>query len=230
MAARDIRGRAGGRLGGAMASDVTGFLRDEDRLVWQRPMYAGAVTASVVLHGSPLIVTVRPTAAEPPERNSSPAAITPINFDVERLPTSTGHLGLDGRPSHRPDVTEARVVVSGGRGLKGPEGFAMIEDLADAFGESAVGASRAVVDAGWRPHSEQVGQTGKVVSPELYVAVGISGAIQHLAGMKTSGTIVAINKDADAPIFKVADLGIVGDAFEIVPEFAKAVRATRSGA
>jgi electron transfer flavoprotein alpha subunit len=148
------------------------------------------------------------------------AAIDPSSARVKVTETRIGGGG-------KLDLAEAPVVVAGGRGLKAKENFNLVEDLAAAFGNAAVGATRAVTDDGWRPHSDQIGQTGRLVSPELYIAVGISGAVQHLAGMRTSKTIVAINKDKDAPIFKVADYGIVGDVFEVIPALTQAVRDAR---
>jgi len=215
---KDLAPRVAASLGKGLASDCTGLEIEEGRLVATRPVYAGKAIVKIAFRGAPALASLRPKVF--PLTEHRPGAVATVEslavaFDAaqEARTTVSALSAATGGPA---DLTEADVIVSGGRGLKGPENFAMIEELARALG-ATVGASRAVVDAGWRPHGDQVGQTGKTVSPKLYVAVAISGAIQHLAGMSSSRCIVAINKDPDAPIFKVADYGIVGDAFEIVP-------------
>jgi electron transfer flavoprotein alpha subunit len=167
------------------------------------------------------MASLRPKMFAAIERAGS-AAVEPLAFDYDGSGAARV-TSVAAAAGGKADLTEAEIIVSGGRGLKGPENFGLIEQLAEALG-ATVGASRAVVDAGWRPHSDQVGQTGKTVSPRLYVAVGISGAIQHLAGMSSSRCVVAINKDPEAPIFKVADYGLVGDLFQVVPALTEAVK------
>jgi len=223
---RDLAPRVAGKLEAPLVTDVLAMSLDRDEVVVRHPIDTGKVIATLALKGTPAVVAIRPGAVVPAAAGRGlkvekvESAIAP---DAARVVTTELKIGA----SAKMDLGEAPIVVSGGRGLKAAENFKLIEDLADAFGNAAIGATRAVTDDGWRPHSEQIGQTGRLVSPDLYVAVGISGAIQHLAGMRTSKTIVAINKDKDAPIFKVADYGIVGDAFEIVPPLTAAVRAAR---
>ncbi len=224
---KDLAPRLAGRLGVAVASDCTGVEFEDGELVATRPIYAGKVFARVRLKGKPAIVSLRPKAFPAEDRVSEREAVVEsvsIAGLSDVLKERVVEVGSEGGAAV--DLTEADIIVSGGRGLKAPENFSIIEELADALG-GVVGASRAAVDAGWRPHSDQVGQTGKVVNPTLYVACGISGAIQHLAGMRSSKYIVAINKDKDAPIFKVADYGVVGDLFEIVPMLTEEVRKLR---
>jgi electron transfer flavoprotein alpha subunit len=205
-----------------LAGDVTGVTVDGGKLTITRPVYAGKVYAQLELKTSPAIVSVRPNTF-PVAHGSAQAKVEDLTPQVSQDQLGAKVVEVKAAKSEKADLTEAERIVSGGRGLKGPENFKMIEELAAEIG-ATVGASRAVVDLGWRPHSDQVGQTGKTVSPNLYVAVGISGAIQHLAGMSTSKCIVAVNKDKDAPIFKVADYGIVGDAFEIVPRMTEEIK------
>ena len=224
---RDLAPRVAARLGVSLASDVTGFELHGDTLTATHPAYTGKVIVTLRLSGSPALVSLRPGAVSPAEQPRT-ARVETAAPAVDPGSAKVVVTELAQRAAARMDLGEAPVIVSGGRGLRGAENFRLVEELADAFGNAAVGATRAVTDDGWRPATDQIGQTGRVVSPELYVAVGISGAIQHLAGMSSSKVIVAINKDADAPIFKIADYGIVGDLFEIVPRLTDEVRKARS--
>jgi electron transfer flavoprotein alpha subunit len=212
---RDLGPRLAARLGVGLASDCTAFAIDGGRLLATRPVFAGKALAKVKLNGDPQIATLRPNVLAAPEPEASATAM------VEPVSAAAGDVRakvveIIGAGEGEIDVAEADIIVSGGRGVAGPEGFAPIRSLAKTLG-AAVGASRAAVDAGWIEHAHQVGQTGKTVTPNLYIACGISGAIQHLAGMKTSKVIVAVNKDPEAPIFKLASYGIVGDLFEVAP-------------
>jgi electron transfer flavoprotein alpha subunit len=213
---KDLAPRVAAQLDVPLASDATALEVEGSDVIVTRPVYAGRAIAKVVIEGTPRIISIRPNMFRPQARN---AAGTVENVNAGALPPArTTVREVKAAGDAKVDVAEAPIVVSGGRGLKGPENWHLLESLRDALGAScALGASRAVVDAGWRPHAEQVGQTGKTVSPQLYFAVGISGAMQHLAGMRSAKTIVAINKDAEAPIFKIADYGIVGDATEVLP-------------
>jgi electron transfer flavoprotein alpha subunit len=217
--AKDILPRAAAMLRGAMASDAVRHELDDGRLLFDCPQYAGAVTATLRLVGSPQVVTVR-ASSYPIAQIAQPVTnpVEPLKLEAATFATRGQYEGLKSKKNTRPDVTEARVVVSGGRALKNTEDFErLVGRLADVLG-GAAGSSRALVDAGITPNELQVGQTGKIVAPEVYIALGISGAVQHLAGMKNSRTVVAVNSDPDAPIFDVADYGIVGDVYQVVPE------------
>jgi electron transfer flavoprotein alpha subunit len=220
---RDLAPRVAARLGVSVVTDVIAFELEGDTIVVRHPINIGKVIATLAISGNPAVIAMRPNVIAPAQNpkagrvEAAQPAIDPASARVKVVETRQGGGG-------KLDLAEAPVVIAGGRGLKAAENFKLVEDLASAFGNAAVGATRAVTDDGWRPHSDQIGQTGRLVSPELYIAVGISGAVQHLAGMRTSKTIVAINKDKDAPIFKVADYGIVGDVFEVVPALTEAIR------
>jgi electron transfer flavoprotein alpha subunit len=220
---KDLAPRVAAKLKAGCAPDCVALAVSGGDIVATRPIFAGKALLDVKVTTPVKVFTLRPNVFTAVAGSGSATVekasvgLTPADFGttVTEVRIATG----------RPDVTEADIIVSGGRGVKAPENFAMLEALADVLG-AGVGASRAVVDAGWRPHDEQVGQTGKTVSPTLYVACGISGAVQHLAGMSSSKYIVAINKDKDAPIFSVADYGIVGDLFEVVPALTAALEKT----
>lgn len=224
---RDLSPRVAAKLGVALLPDVTGFSVDGGAVVGQHPINNAKVIATLALSGSPALVSVRPAAftAAPDARALATEAITSA---VDPAASRVKVVELKQGNTDKIDLNDAPVIIAGGRGLKVAENFKLCEDLAEAFGNAAVGATRAVTDEGWRPHTDQIGQTGRNVSPDLYIAAGISGAIQHLAGMRTSRTIVAINKDKDAPIFKIADYGIVGDALEVLPVLTAAVKAAKA--
>ena len=223
---KDVLPRAAARLGAGYASDVTGLAMVDGKLQAVRPVYAGKAFATTTFSSAVQVATTRP--------NVFPAAEKAGAGTAEALAAPAGDFKsvvkeILAKAGGKVDLSEANVIVSGGRGMKDGANFKILEELADAIG-GVVGASRAAVDAGWGlPHSMQVGQTGKVVSPTLYIACGISGAIQHIAGMSSSKFIVAINKDSEAPIFKLANYGIVGDLFEVVPELTKAAKAMGIG-
>lgn len=211
---KDLAPRVAARLDAALATDCISVEVSEGDLKIVRPMYAGKIRATIRLKSDKKLLTVRPNVY-PAKENPVTAEVVEVVADPGEIKTKVTEVMAGSKD--KLDVTEADIIVSGGRGLKDPDNFHLISDLADKLG-AAQGASRAAVDAGWRPYEEQVGQTGKTVSPSLYIAVGISGAIQHLAGMSSSKYIVAINKDPEAPIFKIADYGIVGDLFDVVPK------------
>jgi len=219
---RDLAPRLAAKIGVGGIPDVTALTSDDGAFSAKRPVYSGKAIATATTAGkTPQVISLRPNvfAAEELGGAGEVVALDGLSLSIravvkELVAAAGGEL----------DVAEADIIVSGGRGIKGPENFALIKSLADALG-GAVGASRAAVDAGWISHSHQVGQTGKVVSPSLYIAAGISGAIQHLAGMSSSKIIVAINKDPDAPIFKIADYGVMGDLFDVIPPMVEAIKA-----
>jgi len=222
-AGKDVMGRVAQLLSAPLAQDCIGFEPEDGKILFQRELYGGKIIANVKLSGSPILVSFRPRSFTPMDRSDKPAEIK-SHSDKKYFSETTVTLKARSH-KERPDVTEASIVVSGGRGLQGPENWYILEDLIDAFGPTAtLACSRPVSDQGWRPHHEHVGQTGRSITPDLYIAVGISGATQHIAGIAGSKFILAINKDPDAPIFRVADYGIVGDLFEIVPELTSMIR------
>lgn len=222
---KDLAPRLAVKLGAGCLMDCVKLDTSSGEVTATRPVYAGKALVDVKFNSVKRVITIRPNVFKAQLMENSSVGVTVNEVSSPNLKTRV----VDFKKSEgKLDVAEADIIVSGGRGMKGPEHFNLIEDLADSLG-AAVGASRAVVDAGWRPHGEQVGQTGKTVSPSLYVACGISGAIQHLAGMSSSKYIVAINKDKDAPIFNIADYGIAGDLFDILPVLTEEIKKVKQG-
>jgi len=221
---KDLAPRVAARLGAALATDCTKVAVKDGALEFTRPIYAGKAFLSLRLKTTPQLATLRPNVFPLAPAGAGAGETIKLEAAIPEGAVKNRVTEVLKEESAELDVTEADVVVSGGRGLKGPEAFGLLRDLAAVFPRAAVGASRSAVDSGWIGHQHQVGQTGKTVSPGLYVAVGISGAIQHLAGMSSSKVIVAVNKDPEAPIFKVADYGVVGDLFEVVPKLTEEIK------
>jgi len=221
--ASDTAAGLAARLDAGLNWDLVDLASQDGSLVGTRPALEDSVYADVGWTSDVKLALFRPGAFDPAESGGE-AEVEAFTPSFEDFSTRATMIEQAHEESEGPSIEDADVIVAGGRGLGGPENFKLVEELADAFGNAAVGATRAVTDEGWRPHADQIGQTGRTVSPQLYLAVGISGAIQHIAGMRTSRTIVAINKDPEAPIFKIADYGIVGDVFEIVPALTEAVK------
>jgi len=220
---KDLMGRVAQLLSVSLAQDCTGFKIQSDMVMLRREMLGGKISANVTVSSRPQLVSFRPRSFTPilPSDQLTEAEI----YMGQKLPTQTSTTLQEITQSTRPDVTEASIVVSGGRGLQGPENWCLLENLLDVLGPHAtLACSRPVSDEGWRPHHEHVGQTGRSIAPDVYIAVGISGATQHIAGIAGSKYILAINKDPDAPIFRIADYGIVGDLFVVVPALTNAIR------
>ncbi|MBM4361800.1 MAG: electron transfer flavoprotein subunit alpha/FixB family protein [Deltaproteobacteria bacterium] len=225
---RDYLPRVAARIGAGMASDIVGLEDIGGKMAFKRPMFAGNLHQWVELTTARKVVSVRPTDFEAAPAGAAGGEVKALPLSLDAAALKTRFVEFAEVKSERPELADARVVVSGGRGTKGPEGYKeTVEVLADVLG-AAVGATRAIVDAGWVPNDWQVGQTGKVIAPELYIGLGLSGAIQHLAGMAGSKVIVSINKDPDAPLFKVADYGVVTDLFKAVPEMIEEIKKLQS--
>ena len=224
---REVAGRLAARLGCGLIANASDVTAESGGFVARVPYFGGAKVASMKANGKPAIVLIRPKSFEVSEK-AGPGDVQQLEVTIAEGSKRAHVAERVAEASEKVKLEDARVVISGGRGMGGPQNFPLLDDLASALG-GAVGASRAVVDAGWVPYSMQVGQTGKSVRPGVYIAVGISGAMQHTVGMKTSKVIIAINKDAEAPIMKMADLGVVGDALKIVPALTAAVKAKKNG-
>lgn len=221
---KDLAPRVSVKLNCGIAVDCVALAVSSNEIVATRPVYAGKALVDIKINSSKKVFSLRPNVFNAGLSNGTPAEVAIVNSPTPLIKEKVIEVK---KSEGKLDVAEADIIVSGGRGMKAPEHFHLVEELSEALG-AATGSSRAVVDAGWRPHNEQVGQTGKTVSPNLYIALGISGAIQHLAGMRSSKYIVAINKDKDAPIFQIADYGIVGDVFEVVPKLIEEIKKVKA--